>query len=63
MWNPFNWHKRKEEPVVDTSVVLSGGKVLSKLLDTWPDLNPGRVWLADTNYVMPTSDELERKEN
>jgi len=60
MWNLFNWYKRKKEPVVvDTSVVLPGNKVLNKLLEAWPWLNPGRLWPADTDYVMPLENELE----
>jgi hypothetical protein len=57
----FNWFrkKKKKKPIVDDSVILPSAKLLKKLLETWPDMNPGRLWPEDRSYVMPTRKELE----
>ena len=50
---------KKEQALVDTQIVLKGSRVLGELLKIWPELNPGRLWLADSVYVMPTEKELK----
>jgi len=61
MWNPFkNWRKKKSQKPKPNTTLLPSNRVLDKLLETWPDLNPGRLWKADAKYVMPTRKNLEK---
>lgn len=55
----FSWLFKKKKKPNPISVILQGNKLLVKLLDVWPKLNPGRLWLEDVNYIMPTRKELE----
>jgi len=57
----LDWFKRKkiEKPVVDPWEILPGNKLLGKLLEVWPNLNPGRLWKADKTYIMPTKEKLD----
>lgn len=50
---------KKEQDLIDTQIVLQRNRVLGKLLESWPELNPGRIYLADSAYVMPTKEELK----
>lgn len=57
----FSWFRKKKKPIIgDDQAILPSNKMLNKLLLCWPKFNPGRLWKADGNYVMPTRDELTK---
>ena len=57
----FDWiFGKKEQTSSESGPVLKGSYILGKLFKVWPELNPGCVWIADSNYVMPTKEELKK---
>jgi hypothetical protein len=52
--------KKEKQEIVTNGVILPGNKVLLKLFEVWPKFNPGRLYLADRTYVMPSKKEVEK---
>ena len=55
----LNWLRRKKaQPIVNDSVVLTGNEIYNRLFEIC-DVKPKQLWFEDVKYVMPTRDELE----
>ena len=57
----FSWlFKKEEQKPVGNGVILPEYKLRYKLADIWTDLNPGKIYLADLLYVMPSEEEVRK---
>lgn len=61
MFDFLNKLFRKEKQLeADDQAILPGNKILGRLLEIWPELNPGYLWLADKTYIMPAKEGLKK---